>query len=211
MQYAISLAAIILAVLYFVYRDEIETFISRNKVCNETDGRCYSVVERFSESDKASLLLAELNIFCLNVLKHLRNKYLWNYSPNTEAKNIVKFLLSNYNPDGIIENAPTSSVNTSYVDDKGKVFGICLREKTSGKNEFHNIHDLQFVVLHEMSHMANVNFGHEEDFWEIFKFLLTEAKEAKLHEPADYSKANMNYCSLIVSHNPYFDDDIRVI
>ena len=211
MYYAISIAAVILAVLYFVYRDEIESFVTKKDVCNDLDGRCYPVSEKFSETDKASKLLAELNIFCLNVMKHLRNKYLWTYNSNTEAKNIVKFLMSNYNPDGIIENVPTSDVNTSYVDDKGKEFGICLREKQSGQNQFHNMHDLQFVVLHEMAHMANVRFGHEEDFWEIFKFLLTEAKEAGLHEPFDYSKVPMNYCSLVVSHNPYFDENTRVI
>ena len=211
MYYAISVAAIILAVLYFMYRDEIENFVSRNDICNDVDGRCYNVVENFSEADKASQLLAELNIFCLNVMKHLRNKYVWNYHPNIEARNAVKFLMSNYNPDGIIENAPTNDVNTSYVDEKGKVFSICLREKESGKNYFHNIHELQFVVLHELAHMANVTYGHEEDFWEIFKFLLTEAKEANLHEPFDYSKKPMNYCRLIVRHNPYFDDNIRDI
>ncbi len=211
MYYALWLAAVTLLVLYILYRDEIETFVSRKDICNERDGRCYSVVERFSEADKASELLAELNLFCLKVIKHLRNKYLWSYHPNVEARNIVQFLMSNYNPDGIIENAPTSNVNTSYVDDKGKEFGICLREKQSGKNNFHSMHDLQFVVLHEMSHMANVNYGHEEDFWEIFRFLLKEAKEANLHEPFDYSKAPMNYCSLIVSHSPYYDPNIRDI
>jgi hypothetical protein len=211
MYYAIWISSVVLVILYIAYRDEIETFVSRSHICNDLDGRCYSVVEQFSEAEKASQILAELNIFCLDVMKHLRNKYLWNYHPNVEARNIVQYLMSNYNPDGIIENAPTNDINTSYVDDKGKEFGICLREKQSGKNKFHNIHDLQFVVLHEMSHMANVNFGHEEDFWEIFKFLLTEAKEAGLHEPFDYSQAPMNYCSLIVKHNPYFDENTRSI
>jgi hypothetical protein len=194
-----------------MYGDEIETFVTRSNICNEVDGRCYNVVEKFNESEKASELLAELNLFSLRVMRHLRAKYLWNYNSNAEARGVVQFLLSNYNPDGIIENAPTGSVNTSYVDDKGREFGICLREKISGKNYFHDIHDLQFVVLHELSHMANVNYGHEKDFWEIFKFMLREAKEAGLHDPRDYSKEPMNYCSLNVTHNPYFDDTVRNI
>lgn len=209
--HGIYIIAIILLAVYLVYKDEIETFVSRKSICNEVDGRCYNVVEKFTESKKASEILAELNLFCLEVMKHLRTKYLWNYHPNAEARGIVKFLLSNYNPDGIIENAPIGNVNTSYVDDKGKEFGICLREKQSGTNKFHDIHDLQFVVLHEMSHMANHNFGHKADFWEIFKFISREAKEANLHEPRDYTKNPMNYCSLLVTHNPYFDHTIRNI
>jgi hypothetical protein len=62
-----------------------------------------------------------------------------------------------------------------------------------------------------MAHMGNINYGHETDFWEIFKFLLQEAKEANLHEPIDYAKYPLNYCSLNVTHNPYFDPTIRNI
>lgn len=211
MSHIIYVLAIILLITYVFYKDELETFITRSNICNEVDGRCYNVVEKFTESQQASDILAELNLFCLRMMKHLRQKYLWNYSNNTEARGIVRFLLSNYNPDGIIENAPTGNINTSYVDDKGKEFGICLREKVSGKNKFHNMHDLQFVVLHEMSHMANINYGHEADFWEIFKFMLQEAEEAGMHIPIDYSKYPLNYCSLNVNHNPYFDRYIRNI
>lgn len=207
----IYVLAIILLITYVTYKDELETFVTRSNICNEVDGRCYNVVEKFTESQQASAILAELNLFCLRMMKHLRQKYLWNYNNNSEARGIVRFLLSNYNPDGIIENAPTGSVNTSYVDDKGKEFGICLREKISGKNQFHSIHNLQFVVLHEMSHMANVNYGHEPDFWEIFKFMLQEAKESGMHNPVDYHKYPLNYCSLNVTHNPYFDNSIRNI
>ncbi len=211
MKNIIFITVAILLTIYIIYKDEIETFVSRSKVCNEVDGRCYDVVEKFTESGKASLILAELNLFSIKVLKHLRAKYLWKHHDNVEARDIVRYLLSNYNPDGIIENAPTSDVNTSYVDDKGKEFGICLREKQSGSNNFHSMHDLQFVVLHELSHMANINYGHGDDFWEIFKFLLHEAHEAGLHAPRDYSEYPMNYCSLVVAHNPYFDKTIRNI
>lgn len=205
------LIVIVILAIYFVYKDEIETFVSRKHICNEIDGRCYNVVNKFDDSKQASALLAELNLFSLKFMKHLRTKYLWNYHPNAEARYVVRHLLSNYNPDGIIENAPVSSVNTSYVDEKGKEFGICLREKLSGKEKFHDLHELQFVVLHELSHMANVNYGHEVDFWEIFKFLLQEAKLAGLHEPANYAITPINYCSLVVYDNPYFKPTLRNI
>lgn len=207
----ICIIVLSIILIYILFKDQIETFVSRKNVCNKIDGRCYNIVEKFDDSHKASELLARLNLFCLNIIKHLRNKYLWRYNNNEEAKGIVKFLLYNYNPDGIIENAPSNNSNTSYVDDKGKEFAVCLREKISGKNKFHSFEELQFVVLHEMSHMANVNYGHGQDFWEIFKFILQEAKKTGLYTPVDYSKYPLNYCSLNVNHNPYFDTTIRNI
>ena len=202
---------IIFLLVCWVYKSEIETFVTKSNVCNSIDGRCYDVVKKFDDPKKASQTLANLNLFCLRVMKFLRKKYLWDEHPNKKARDIVQFLLSNYNPDGIIENAPAGSINTSYVDNKGKEFGLCLREKQSGDNNFHNMHDLHFVALHEMAHMANLEYGHGPKFWEIFKFILHETKEANLHEPRDYAQNPMNYCSLMVTHNPYFDETIQNI
>jgi hypothetical protein len=202
---------VIISLLLYIIVDETEVFTSRKKICNEIDGRCYGIVEKFDDIKQASELLARLNLFALQIMKHLREKYLWNNHPNEEARSIVALLLDNYNPDGIIENAPNSNVNTSYVDDKGRTFAICLREKLSGKNNFHSFEELQFVVLHEMAHMGNAGFGHGDDFWQVFKFLLHEASETGMYSPVNYTNTPMNYCSLIVDHNPYFDDTIRRI
>lgn len=199
-----------LAVLLILYLlSSTEGFSSGvDKICNELDGRCYNIHLKYDNTDDASKLLAELNIFAIKFLRHLRNKYIWQYHPNDEAKSVIEFLLSNYNPDGIIENAPVGSVNTSFVDNKGEILAICLREKASGKNKFHKMHDLQFVVLHEMSHMATESFGHQKEFWINFKFLLKEAEEAGLHSPINYKKNNMVYCSLTVDYSPYFDESL---
>jgi len=202
----------ILVIFYILYnKDEIESFITTRKICNDLDGRCYQTVNKFKNQKKASELLAELNKFNITFLKHLRNKYIWNYHPNKHARDIVEFLISNYNPDGIIENAPVNDVNTSYVDNKGVVFAICLREKLTGNNHFHDLHDLEFVVLHELSHMATISYGHDKEFWTHFKFLLTEAKEAGLHMPKNYKHDPINYCSLRVDYSPYFDNELADI
>jgi hypothetical protein len=192
--------------IYIVYNyTEVENFVTRHNKCNNIDGRCYEVVGKYRQSAEASELLAHLNKFCVDLLRHLRNKYVWNYTNNLYAKEIVMFLLSNYNPDGIIENAPIDDVNTSYVDDKGKVFAICLREKQSGDHNFHSTDILQFVVLHELAHMATYGYGHETDFWMHFKFLMREAESAGLYTPINYSETPINYCSLNVTYSPYHD------
>ena len=45
-----------------------------------------------------------------------------------------------------------------------------------------------FVTLHELSHIATKTIGHKSEFWENFKFLLQQAKEAGIHNPVDYKK-----------------------
>jgi hypothetical protein len=79
-------------------------------------------------------MLAYLNLFAIKLMRHLRQKYLWNNSNVSFAdQRMVKNLLLNYNPDSIVENNPNSNVNTSYIEDKGKVFAMCLREKNQVK------------------------------------------------------------------------------
>lgn len=199
---------VLLIILVICYDDEIEAFVTGRHVCAH-DGRCYKVEVKYNEKEYAAKTLADLNVFCIKLLRHLRNKYVFNVQNPGIKTEITKFLLSNYNPDGIIENAPVGSVNTSYVEDKGKVFAICLREKTSGKNKFHKMEELEFVVIHEMAHMANQTLGHETDFWTVFKFLLKEAELAGLHIPVNYEQYPMDYCSLPVDYSPYFDDTLE--
>ena len=197
---------IIIALIVYISYERVEKFINTKKICNDIDKRCYSVSTIYDDPEKASDMLAKLNKFCIDFMRHLRRKYIWNPNSNIEAIERVKFLLYNYNPDGIIENVPLNNEGTSYVDDKGRVFAICLREKLSGKNEFHNIEDLKFVLIHEMAHMATKEIGHDKPFWINFKFLLKEAKEAGVYTPRNYEKNPMNYCSLPVNYNPYFDN-----
>jgi len=188
----------------------IEKYTSRTNVCNKVDGRCYEVSTKYNSTTyvDASKLLAHLNMFAVQFMRHLRNKYLFNKRGNTAQQNTIAYLLNNYNPDSIIENAPLTSNNTSYVEDKGRVFAICLRERQTGKYTFHKKHILEFVVIHEMAHLASFGFGHGEEYWTVFKFLLKEANDIGLHKPINYAIYPINYCSLHVNYNPFFDDRV---
>ncbi len=208
--FALVLLCIVLLVCYDAGTSD--SFSSSRAVCNNEDNRCYKVIDKYENTAQASKILADLNKFSIRLMRHLRNKYVFgDLSKKPEYQNrvsVVKFLLNNYNPDNIKENAPIGDVNTSYVDDKGKVFALCLREKKSGENKFHTMEELEFVVIHEMTHMATVSFGHEPDFWANFKFMLQEAELAGLHTPVNYQKYPMVYCSLLVNYSPYFDDTL---
>lgn len=195
MDYAILLVIILFLIYYLV------VYKPHKKICNNIDNRCYSVIDS-PDKYQASQLLAKLNIFASALIKHLSK-----YNSDPVYGPMVKRLTKNYEPNNIIENDPPSNVNTSYVEDKGRVFAICLREKKSGMNRFHDISILQFVVMHEMSHLASECIGHDcVEFWNNFKFLISEAKSIGLHIPVNYKISPTNYCSLDVDYSPYYDD-----
>lgn len=204
----IVILIVALIVLLYIARDPTQEFlITRSSVCNSTDGRCYRVVDQFANKDQASEKLAYVNRFGTQLMKYMRDKYTW-HGPGKNAA-MVKRLFDNYNPDNIIENAPATDKFTSYVEDKGVVYALCLREKVSGKNEFHDYNILEFVAMHEMAHMASVTAQHDDiEFWSNFKILVANAVEAGMHKPIDYSKDPVNYCRLIVDYNPFFDKSV---
>jgi hypothetical protein len=199
-----------LIVVYIICLINIGNFSTVKRVCNELDKRCYRIIKKYDTNTHttASEKLAYLNKFCIKLIKHLRNKYLWRGEGSNYRKEMVAFLLYNYNPDNIIENAPSTSVNTSYVEDKGRVFAICLREKESGLDKFHENNILEYVAMHEIAHMATEDMGHGDIFWANFRIIINEAKNIGLHSPIDYRKEPTIYCSLKISYNPYFDDTL---
>jgi hypothetical protein len=120
-------------------------------------------------------------------------------------------LLQNYDSKQMYEISPKNTGNaTSYTEDK-KVLVLCLRQKqpnSDGQYPLHDINTLMFVVLHELSHMANKSWGHAVDFWVLFKFLLLNGVEADIYKPVDYHKHPINYCGLWLYYNPLFDNTL---
>ena len=47
--------------------------------------------------------------------------------------------------------------------------------------------------------------GHKQIFWQNFKFLLENAKEANIYLPEDYKKKPKQYCGMDITDNPYYD------
>ena len=67
-------------------------------------------------------------------------------------------------------------------------------------------HTLMLVAIHELSHIATKSIGHKTEFWDNFKFLLENAKEAGIHTPKDYKKKPVEYCGMDIKDNPYYDN-----
>jgi hypothetical protein len=192
-------------------KESFENMVLSKKVCNDIDGRCYNVSTKFGKETHASEKLAKINKKIIDFLRYLRTKYIWcDYPENVDPylRNVATRLLTLYSPDSIIENVPVGTVNTSYVEDKGKVFALCLREKRSGKNDFENDDIVFFVTLHELTHIANESWGHDRSFWRDFKVLLHEAEKGGFYHPVNYQNNPGDYCGLHVDYNPYYDSNI---
>lgn len=193
------------------------------------DGEYYSVVEKYGASESANQM-ARLNRKVMAFLKDMKEKYRVNTTSEQPApiydfddserlqindsgedrlQGIIRRILENYNPEVIHENDPDAGDGTSYTIDKGKKLIICLRNKKT--KELHDDHTMMFVILHELSHMGNKNWGHKRDFWEIFKFILHEAQATGHHQPFNYRYRPMDYCGLLIDYNPYFDDMLKKI
>lgn len=197
---------VVLIILYFWY---YQVDIIRSSV----DDRKYKVIRQnnLDNPKYAADLLAKINKNLIDTIRVLRDRYIRNRSgrnscniPEDEMTGFITRLLKNYDPDVIRENRPLTTNNTSFVQSKGQDVAFCLRKNMNG--DYHDDFNLlQFVSLHELTHIGTAGFGHGDEFWKFFKFVLVEATDAGLYTPKDYSKSPIVYCGLKIDHNPYFD------
>ena len=196
----------ILVLLYYNYNynNSVYEYFTDTSVMSSMDKRTYNVVGGFANVKDAANEMAELSKFIVEFLRFLKNKFIINRQGTNKEQEFVNRLLRNYNPDKIFENDPKPGEDTSFVVNKGEKFGICLRNKQNT-----NIHDkpiLHFVIMHELTHIGTIGYGHEYEFWAWMKFMVIQAKESGLYNPIDYSIHKTSYCGIPITSNPYFVD-----
>jgi hypothetical protein len=191
-------AAILVLLLVVVTHTTRETF----EVASLVDQRVYPVLGGFSDMVQAADRLAKINAKNQRLIRFMLDKY---SQPGTHGHTLAVRMRDRYRGDRLVENDPPDKNNTSFTEDKGEKLALCLREKVTGRDNLHDHSILEFVDLHEMAHIASEGFGHDDEFWSNFAFLLNEAKLAGVHRPVDYRKFPVNYCGLDVAYNPYYD------
>jgi hypothetical protein len=164
-------------------------------IVSKVDGNKYCVRER-AKLELAADLLATVTQKMKKVVKHMGDTF-----PDRDN---VKRLVKNFRPEKISETLPTSEY-TAYSENKGEKIAFCLNKRKQDNNDLIDENTLMFVAIHELSHIATKSIGHKSEFWENFKFLLTEAKEAGLHNPQDYKKQPQEYCGMKIRDSPYYD------
>jgi predicted metal-dependent hydrolase len=159
-----------------------------------SDGNRYCVRER-EKMELAANLLADVTQKMKDMVSYLKEKH-----PNDDR---TKRLVEGFNPSKISETLPTSEL-TAYSENKGEKLAFCLNKQKNG-SKLIDMNTLTFVALHELSHVATKSVGHGQEFWETFKWVLQNAKEAGIYSPIDYKKYPEEYCGMTINDNPYYD------
>jgi hypothetical protein len=163
-------------------------------IISSVDGNRYCVRDR-AKLEIAADMLAKVTKKCKMLVYYVGKKY--PDDPN------VKRLVEGFNPKKISETLPTSEL-TAYSENKGEKIAFCLNKKKN-EDKLIDMNTLTFVAIHELSHVMTKSIGHKQEFWENFKFLLENAKQANIYEPVDYKKSPKEYCGMTISDNPYYD------
>ena len=87
--------------------------------------------------------------------------------------------------------------NTSYTINKGDEIVLCLKFKDNDK--YHEINDIKYILIHELAHIICPEVGHTKVFYDINKYLLTEAIRLKLHNITNYKLNPLNYCGIVLN------------
>ena len=176
-----------------IYMDS--EFSNLKCIVSRVDGETYCVRDR-KDLHKAADLLANVTQRCKQLVEYVGQKY-----PNHEG---VERLVNNFNPQQISETLPTSEM-TAYSENKGEKLAFCLNKNKMDNSKLIDMDTLMFVSLHELAHIMTVSIGHKQEFWQNFKFLLENAKEAGLYHPQNYAENPQDYCGMTITDNPYYD------
>ena len=161
-------------------------------VKSDIDNKEY-LVRDIKNSKQAANMLARLKNNMEKLVKHL------NEGKNTKYKEHEKYItrLVNRMQNTEIYESGEDSVYTSYSVNKGEELVFCLRSKNN-KNKLHDINLIMYVALHEMTHVANPDYGHDPPFNEIFHFLATVAIELGIYHKIPFNVKPEEYCGLMI-------------
>jgi hypothetical protein len=210
---ALALTCLIL-LLYFRFKDDFKSNFKDDFISYRVGANQYKIHEDLNNPELAADTLDKLNRMAKKLIYTLNDKYINNKDGFNLIKNEYKNkvitgivnLNNNFKTTSLEENIPSRSDNdTSYVIDKGDIFALCVRDPNNNNSIEENFNDLVFVMLHELSHIFTVEFGHGTEFWTNFKFILNEAVKDNLYTAVDYKKLKAPYCGIKISYSPIYD------
>lgn len=126
-------------------------------------------------------------------------------------KNMTRRIVERYDWKNLVENSPLNpDRDTSYTIDKGAEIALCLRHASppSKVEEIHDLNTLTFVALHELTHLGIEETGHSLVFMRTFQFLLESAEEAGIYKSPDYYNHPKEYCGIVITYNPRWDENV---
>jgi predicted metal-dependent hydrolase len=176
----------IVVVILFLYIKNYYAEVTYVK--STTDGRNY-LVRKLPDRQQAADMLASINKDLHKLVKHLAAKY--------PDKDTVKRLFENFNPNNISEGSAQSGY-TSYSVNKGERIILCIRQKDS-QDTFVDKNVVMYVAIHELAHLATESIGHDQSFWNNFKFIIKEAIDIGIYKKVDFVNKPTAYCGIKIT------------
>jgi len=186
---------IIIAIVIYVFLNNKNEDLDLKCIISKVDGEEYCVRRRKDLHSAADLLATTIHKL-EELVKYLKEKH----PEDPRTKRITK----KFNGTKIKETLPTSKFK-AYSENKGEVLAFCLNVDEDNDEDLIDDNTLLFVAIHELAHIASVSIGHKPEFWDNFKWLLVNAKDAGIHNPHDYKKNPKEFCGMKVTDNPYYD------
>ena len=186
------LIAFILVIMINIYWES--DMFQLKCIISEVDGKKYCVRER-AKLTLAADLLATTTQKMKKLAIYMKKEY--------PTRDNCNRLYSRFNPTVVREILPTSKF-TAYSENKGQKLAFCVTRTKEG-DRLIDQNTLTFVAIHEMAHIMSASIGHNDEFWNNFKFLLHNAKKIGIYEPVDYKNQNIQYCGMTISDNPLYD------
>lgn len=182
--------------------------------------RVWPVIGDYDNKNSAAEAMSRMHNKLIDLGKHLQNKYHISETDDVIAKEGIQhistgqahqlayYYLRDYDPDVIYETDNRYTSDTSYNLSKGEAIYMCMRKKDN-PTELESDNLLMFVILHEISHtILKDDWGHSASFWQVFKWLLQEAIEAKVYIYEDFAKNPRNFCGLNITYTPLDDNSL---
>jgi hypothetical protein len=181
---SLAFAAISIATLgALVYKNNIQPEVD---VVSPVNGKTYRVIQSGNYRAAADML-ATLE----NKARAFIDAASIAYPEDTNIKRIKKYWT------GTITEIPQSET-IAYAIEKKELY-MCIRDAT---NKVQHIDDLLFVLLHELSHIMNPSYGHDDAFWRQFKRTLEIANKLGYLPYKDYDNYSVEVCGKQISSNP---------
>ena len=180
---------LIIIILYFII-SKIVFYNKSEYLKYNTNDKYYLVKDTKNKYNKVELidkLFNSLNI----LLEELKNS-------NYDFKDInIEEIQEKIKNSEILENITDS--DTSYTVNKGEKIILCLADRENDNLYSYNL--LMYVLIHELAHILNTTYGHDDNFKKTFRFILEKAIELNLYTYEDYKNNPVNYCGLILNTN----------
>lgn len=187
---------IISLLILIIYCKNPSPVIEKMSLVEAFDKNKY-LVRDLTDKEKSANLLATLMTKMKLLISTIKKQ-----TENTTNRKLLKFkpfietIYNKINNVNVRENEGSNDL-TSYSINKGEELVFCIRSKSN--NQIHDINELMYVAVHEVSHIGCPETGHTKLFAKINLFLLQRAVQLGLYHYRDYASNPVEYCGMILT------------